>query len=207
MRQGKMIAVVNYGIGNLRSLANALDAAKAEYEIVDDPSRLEKFEKIIVPGVGAFGACIGALVERGFKEPVLAHAADGKPLLGICVGMQMLATVGEEFGEHEGLNLIQGRIVKIPRTNAGLRLPHVGWNSLEVKTDSPILADLGHDNTCYFVHSFHFQPDNPDEIAAVVNYGGPVIAAVAKPPVFGVQFHPEKSQNTGLKILNNFWRL
>jgi glutamine amidotransferase len=201
------IGVVNYGIGNLRSVANALEQVGARFALIDAPGAVADVDKLLLPGVGAFGACMTALVARGFREPVLVHAAAGKPLLGICVGMQMLADIGTEFGERPGLGLVPGRVEQIPRTTPDLRLPQIGWNALRLRGDCPLLRGLGPDSSTYFVHSFHLVPSDPADVVADVDYGGPVVAAVQRANVFGMQFHPEKSQAVGLKVLENFWKL
>ena len=148
-----------------------------------------------------------ALAARGFREPVLAHAAAGKPLLGICVGMQMLATTGTEFGERPGLGLVPGRVVQIPRATQDLRLPQIGWNALRLRGDCPLLRGLGAEASAYFVRRFNLEPADPADVAADVDYGGPVVAAVQRANVFGMQFHPEKSQAVGLRVLDNFQKL
>jgi glutamine amidotransferase len=197
-----MIAVTNYGIGNLRSVANALTAAGTAFEVVTDPARLVDFDKILVPGVGAFGACMQALSSKGFRQPILTHVAAGKPLLGICVGMQLLAERGEEFGEHDGLGLIPGKVVQIP--DNGIRLPHIGWNALQVTKECALTRDLPLERSAYFLHSFHFVAEDASDVAALVEYGSPVTAAIARGNIYGVQFHPEKSQMVGLAVLRNF---
>jgi imidazole glycerol-phosphate synthase subunit HisH len=199
-----MIAVINYGIGNLRSVTNALEAVGASFALVNDPERLASFPKAILPGVGAFGACIAALSAKGFKEPVLAHARAGKPLLGICVGMQMLADRGTEFGDHAGLALVPGTVVQIPRGEPAIRLPHIGWNPLLLAKDCPLMRGLPAETSAYFVHSFHLAAAEAADVSATVEYGSSVTAAVSRGSVFGLQFHPEKSQMVGLKILENF---
>jgi len=161
-------------------------------------------DKLLLPGVGAFGDCMATFRAKGFEAAVLDHVARGKPLLGICVGMQMLAQSGHEFGDHAGLGLVRGRVVQIPRADNTLRLPHVGWNALLARKDCPLLDGLPGDRTAYFVHSFHLEAADPANVSAVVEYGGPVTAAISAPPVFGMQFHPEKSQEVGLRILSNF---
>lgn len=202
--QALMIGVISYGIGNLQSVANALEAVGADFQSITNPGGITNCEKILVPGVGAFGACMGALTERGFRDGVLAHAHAGKPLLGICVGMQMLADQGTEFGEHAGLGLISGTVVQIEPGSDEIRLPHIGWNPLTVRKDCALLRNLPAETSAYFVHSFHFAANDPADVAATVEYGITVTAAVSRGNVFGVQFHPEKSQNVGLTVLRNF---
>lgn len=203
-----MIAVVGYGMGNVRSVVNALDSIGAKYVVVPDARNLADYDKALLPGVGAFGDCIKRLRETSFADAILEHVRGrGRPLLGICVGMQMLAEEGTEFGAHEGLGLVKGRVVPIPRTSPDLRLPHVGWNDLRLRKSCPLLEGLGEDRACYFVHSYHLAANDDDAVSADVDYGGPVTAAVSQPPVFGMQFHPEKSQKAGLTVLANFERL
>lgn len=199
-----MIGVINYGISNLQSVANAFAAVATPYEIVTDPDRAAKFDKLVVPGVGAFGACMSALTASGFKEALLAHARAGKPLLGICVGMQMLADKGLEFGEHSGLGLVPGTVVQIPRSAPEIRLPHIGWNVIDLKKDSVLTRNLPTETSAYFLHSFHFQANREANIVATVTYGSQLTAVVESDNIFGVQFHPEKSQIVGLTILKNF---
>ncbi len=199
-----MIALVAYGRGNIRSVENALMRIGCEFRTIADPGEVNAADKLILPGVGAFGDCMSAFRAKGFEAAVLGHVARGKPLLGICVGMQMLAESGHEFGTHAGIGLVRGRVVQIPRKDNSLRLPHVGWNALLPRKDCPLLRDLPGDRTAYFVHSFHLEVSDPADVSAVVEYGGPVTAAVSAPPVFGMQFHPEKSQEVGLRILSNF---
>ncbi len=203
-----MIGVVAYGKGNLRSVTNALDRIEARYLVAEKLSALQECDRILLPGVGAFGDCMRKLAEKDFSFAIVEQVRkQGKLLLGICVGMQMLATEGEEFGRHAGLDLIPGRVVQIPRIHQDLRLPQVGWNTLELKNESPLFTGLGHDRDCYFVHSYHFVPADPVHVAAVVDYGGPVVAVVSAERVHGVQFHPEKSQSVGLAVLDNFSKL
>jgi len=199
-----VIALVAYGRGNIRSVENALTRIGCEFRTITDPREVAAADKLVLPGVGAFGDCMSAFRAKGFEPAVLDHVARGKPLLGICVGMQMLAESGHEFGIHAGIGLIRGRVAQIPRTDNTLRLPHVGWNALVPRKDCPLLHDLPGDRTAYFVHSFHLVAADPADISAVVEYGGSVTAAVSVPPVFGMQFHPEKSQEVGLRILSNF---
>ncbi len=199
-----MIVVVGYGRGNIRSVENALARVGCRFRTAGDPREIADADKLILPGVGAFGECMDLFRSTGFEAPVLEHVARGKPLLGICVGMQMLAETGHEFGMHRGLGLVRGNVVQIPRTDNSLRLPQVGWNELRPRKDCPLLRDLPGDRTAYFVHSYHLAATDAADVSADVEYGGPVTAAVSVPPVFGMQFHPEKSQEVGLRILANF---
>ena len=198
-----MIAVVDYGMGNQRSVLNALDAIGAPAELVSDPATLLRAERIVLPGVGAFRDAIAALRERGLAQAVRDAAAAGRPILGLCLGMQLLATRSHEFGEHDGLDLIAGSIERI-RTEPGLRIPHVGWNDLEVRRPDAILGGLGPEPTFYYVHSYEFLPDDPGMVTGVTDYGRAVTATVGAGNVFGVQFHPEKSAVDGLALLRGF---
>jgi glutamine amidotransferase len=198
-----VIAVVDYGMGNLRSVLNALDAIDASARLVSSADQLDGAEKVVLPGVGAFGDGMRNLSERGFPEALRRHVDEGRPLLGICLGMQLLATRGYEHGLHDGLGLVPGEVRRI-ETDATLRVPHVGWNELAVKRDSPLLAGLDETPMFYFVHSYAFVPDDPNVVTATTDYGSPISATVQRGPIHGVQFHPEKSQRSGLRLLNNF---
>jgi imidazole glycerol-phosphate synthase subunit HisH len=198
-----VIALVDYGMGNVRSVLNAFESIGTEARLVSDPADVVAAEKVVVPGVGAFGDAMAALRERGLAQAVRDAAAGGSAVLGICLGMQLLASRSTEFGEHEGLDLIPGSVDYLA-TDAALRIPHVGWNDLTVRRADPILAGLGDEPTFYFVHSFEFHPADPDAVTAVTDYGRPVTACVGNGRVFGVQFHPEKSGDDGLELLRSF---
>jgi glutamine amidotransferase len=199
-----LIAIVDYGMGNLRSVRNALDRVGAESALVDDPASLRAADRVVLPGVGAFPDAIAALRERGLADALRTFAAEGRPLLGICLGMQLLASRSSEFGDHDGLGLIPGS-VELLAPGDGLRVPHVGWNDLEVRpAGADMFATAGDEPTFYFVHSYEFRPSAPEAIAGVTDYGGPVTAAVADGRVWGVQFHPEKSAEDGLALLARF---
>ena len=205
------IALIDYGAGNLHSVHNALIAAGAERVVVTaDPAIVHGARRIVLPGVGSFKACadglwaIPGLVET-MEERVIAQ---GVPFLGVCVGMQLLATRGLEFGETPGLDWIEGDVVRMEPANPALKVPHMGWNALEARRDHPLLEGEPEGAHMYFTHSFALKPANPEDVVAFADHGGVFVAAVARGNVAGVQFHPEKSQAAGLKLLSNFleWR-
>jgi glutamine amidotransferase len=195
-------------MGNIQSVCNAFDYLDHETLVITNPGDLDRVDKILIPGVGAFPAAMEMINQTGFAaaldEQVLVK---GKYVLGICLGMQLLAEEGIEFERCRGLGWIPGRVDLIPRHGGSLRLPHVGWNELEAQGECPLLRDIGSETSCYFVHSYQLRVANENHITATVDYGGPVTAAVAHNNIFGVQFHPEKSQRVGLGILDNFARL
>ncbi len=210
-----MIAVIDYGAGNLRNVCKALEHVGAELMLTDDRRELERADKLVLPGVGAFADCQHGLKARGLFEPLRALALAGKPLLGICVGMQLLFDVGEEMGEWEGLGLIPGRVVRFhfsTRNNTAnaegelrLKIPHIGWNQLWLKQpDHPLLAGIRDGDYAYFVHSYHPQVADPAHVLAATDYGYLFPSVVARGNVWGIQFHPEKSQDVGLRLLRNF---
>ncbi len=202
-----MLAVIDYGAGNLRSVLHALrHLCATDMRLVQHGEQLNGASKIVLPGVGAFGAAMEQMRERHLVEPLLRALADGTPYLGICVGMQMLFDVGEEMGEYCGLGVLQGRVVRFPRFK-NRKVPHMGWNRLKVKRDSPLTHGLEAHSHVYFVHSYYCAPDERQDIVASVDYGIEFAAAVQKDNVYGVQFHPEKSQRIGLQLLTNFLRL
>ncbi|MBT3402013.1 MAG: imidazole glycerol phosphate synthase subunit HisH [Rhodospirillaceae bacterium] len=200
-----MIAVVGYGMGNVQSVVNALDHIGAPNAVTEDPRALSKADRILLPGVGAFRRAMERLEKTGFAAALRAGAAAGTPILGICLGMQLLATTGTECGETPGLGLVPGQVERIPAGEAW-RLPHMGWNDLDLRRDDPLLAGLDGqgDTACYFVHSYHLVPDDEGAISATCDYGTPVTATISAGSVYGAQFHPEKSQAVGLAILANF---
>jgi len=202
-----MLAVIDYGAGNLRSVLHALKHLNVtDMKLVQRPDELIGADKIILPGVGAFGAGMQQMRKQELVEPVREAVLSGIPYLGICVGMQMLFDIGEEMGEHEGLGILPGRVVRFPEF-VDRKVPHMGWNQLNIKRDSKLLDHLSEQNYAYFVHSYYCAPDNPDDILAVVDYGVEFTAIVQRDNIYGVQFHPEKSQTTGLQILSNFLKL
>lgn len=202
-----MLAVIDYGAGNLRSVVHALHHLKVtDLQVVQRPEQLAGAEKIILPGVGAFGACMAQMHEQRLVAPLKDALASGIPYLGICVGMQMLFDVGEEMGEHAGLGILGGRVIRFPHF-ADRKVPHMGWNQLNFRRASALLQGLGEENYVYFVHSYYCAPTDSATVVASVNYGVEFAAFVQRGNIFGMQFHPEKSQKTGLRILANFLRI
>jgi glutamine amidotransferase len=201
----KRVAVVNCGVSNLRSVKNAFDSLKIDIEIIDTPAALDRFSHIIIPGVGSFKQGIDNLKNKGFFDLIPKQAAKGKPILGICLGMQLLATSGEEFGPVDGLNIIPGRVKKIDLSNApDHRLPHVGWNEVIQSRKSPLWEGIEQGTSFYFTHSYVYADTDDENVIAQCEYGEKLIIAIQHDNVFGVQFHPEKSQASGLQLLNNF---
>jgi glutamine amidotransferase len=199
-----VIAVIDYGMGNLRSVLNALEAIDAEARLVATPEAAAEADRLILPGVGAFGDGMRNLRTRGFAEALPDLLSGGRPLLGLCLGMQMLADASEEHGEHEGLGLVPG-VVRRLRPPDGLRVPHVGWNSVQPRNGSVLLGDdVAAEQTFYFVHSYHFIAERPEDVTGVSDYGTEVTAVVERGSVMGTQFHPEKSQRDGLALLRRF---
>jgi len=207
------VALIDYGSGNLASAAKALArAANGKSEIVTtaDPQLVREAERVVLPGVGAFADCMKGLSSvpgmiEALREKVVK---DGAPFLGICVGMQLLATVGVEFGRHAGLGWIAGEVVKITPSDPGLKIPHMGWNELKILQKHPLLKGIESGAHAYFVHSFELKPALPEDLIAATDYGRALTAMVGNENIAGTQFHPEKSQATGIKLLENFlsWR-
>jgi glutamine amidotransferase len=200
------VILLDVGTGNLRSVHKALQSLGAEITLTDSPSFVPGADKIILPGVGAFGDFMGGLRDRGLEQPVKAYAASGRPLLGICVGMQAFFDESGELGRHSGLGLLPGKVSKFPDI-APLKVPHTGWNVLESAFESPLLRGLGREPYAYFNHSFYCSPQDERVTAASTDYGIRFTSVVQKDNLYGVQFHPEKSQKVGLKILENFLRV
>ena len=199
-----MIAIVDYGVGNLFSLRCSLQSLGLETLVTDDPETIRSADRVILPGVGAFGDAIDKLRATGLDRIVLAEAARGKPLLGICLGMQRLFDRSYEFGEHEGLGLLHGSVVPMQGSiPPELKIPQMGWNALIKKRCHPLLNEVKEGDCVYFVHSF-YAADCDDSLVATTEYGREMTAVVAKDNVMGCQFHPEKSGSVGLKILQAF---
>ena len=195
------LAIIDYGVGNLRSVEKAFTATGCEAVVSSDERVLRSAERLVLPGVGAFGSCMKALRQRGFDSLVKERAAAGTPLLGICVGMQMLFELSEEFGTTEGLGLLPGRV---RRFETDLVVPQVGWNRIRQKQKHGLFEGVADGSFCYFVHSFHCEPRNADSIVGETEYGVKYASVVARNNICGVQFHPEKSQHVGLQMLRNF---
>ncbi len=207
-----MITIIDYEMGNLRSVEKAFEKLGHIVRVSSNPEDLLSTDKIVLPGVGAFRDCINNLRAGGFVEPLLQHVASGKPLLGICVGMQMLFDESEEFGLHQGLGLVPGKVVRFPtgmeENGERLKGPHMGWNNLQIKKPAPIFKDSVDGSFVYFVHSYYCSADNFSDVAATCRYGDvEFCAAVWRDNLMATQFHPEKSQAVGLEIFNNFGKL
>ncbi|TDF97019.1 imidazole glycerol phosphate synthase subunit HisH [Paenibacillus piri] len=198
-----MIAIIDYGMGNLHSVSKAVERLGYEAVVTSDERKIMAAGGAILPGVGAFGDAMEQLRASGLDGTVARYAQTGKPLLGICLGMQLLFTRSEEHGTHEGLNLLPGDVV---RFQGSYKVPHMGWNRLEYRQQSPLFAGIeeGH---VYFVHSYHARPEQPSDLLAVTDYYQQVTAIVGRGNVYGMQFHPEKSGSTGMRLLGNFLAL
>ena len=200
-----MVGIIDYGVGNLFSLCSSFKAIGEEAFVSGDPEKLRQADRLVLPGVGAFEDAANKLRQTGMADFVREQAAAGKPLLGICLGMQLLFEKSFEYGEHEGLGLLKGQVVGMAdRLPDGLKVPHIGWNALRIaKRDSRLLRSIQDGNHVYFVHSF-YASGCEDSLAALTEYGIPITAAVEQGSIFGCQFHPEKSGNVGLSILRTF---
>lgn len=206
------IVIIDYGMGNLRSAQKGFEYVGFPAKVSSDPDDILRADKLVLPGVGAFRDCIGNLHNGGFVEPLKEYVATGKPLLGICVGLQLLFSESEEFGRHAGLDIIPGKVVRFPAgmREAGeeLKVPHMGWNSISLKPEQPLFQGVDQESYVYFVHSYYACPDDPAVVAAEATYGDVTFcAALVKDNVMATQFHPEKSQAVGLNIIKNFGKL
>ena len=201
-----MIAIIDYGMGNLRSVQKALEAVGSGATVTSDPEAIRRASKVILPGVGAFADAIAELRRTGLGEAFTEAVRAGKPCLGVCLGLQLLFDFSDEDGEHPGLGLIPGRIVRFA-AEPGLKVPHMGWNTLRVRKPSPLLEGLEADPSVYFVHSYHARPDDTSDIIAEADYPRPFAAMVGRDNLMATQFHPEKSQRVGLAMYANFARL
>ncbi len=203
-----MIAIIDYGMGNLRSVQKGFEKVGFDAVVTSDPKVVLEAEKIVLPGVGAFRDCMHNLEQGGFVEPILQVISEGRPFLGICLGLQLLFSESEEFGLHKGLGVIPGRVVRFPEgmEEKGERLPvpHMGWNQISFRNHSPLFAGIDEGTNVYFVHSYFVKPDDASVIATTTNYGIDFCSSIWKDNVIATQFHPEKSQEKGLEMLKNF---
>ncbi len=198
-----MITVVDYGMGNLRSVAKALEKVGFDVKVSSNPQDIKDAKGIVVPGVGAFGDAIHNLERFGLLDEVVKAVEEGKPYLGICLGLQILFEYGYEFGEHEGLGLLKGKVIRF-ENKEGYKVPHMGWNQVWIKQKEGLFSDIKEGEYFYFVHSFYAVPSEEKDIASITDYSVDFCSAVQKDNIWAVQFHPEKSQKAGLKLLENF---
>jgi imidazole glycerol-phosphate synthase subunit HisH len=202
----EMLTIVDYGMGNLRSVQKAFQKLGVDAEVSQSPVEIGRAEKLVLPGVGAFRDAIHELKTKDMVAPVKDHIAAGKPFLGICLGLQLLFDVSYEDGEWEGLGIIPGEVVRL-QDMPGLKIPHMGWNSLQMASHPPVFEDIPEGSHFYFVHSYHVAPREESIIAARTTHGQSFVSVIAQDNLFATQFHPEKSQRLGLKLLSNFAEL
>jgi imidazole glycerol-phosphate synthase subunit HisH len=201
-----MIAIIDYGMGNLRSVQKGFEKVGHEAVVTSDPAQVAAAEKVVLPGVGAFEDAAAELRRLGLVKPVLQAIDSGKPFLGICLGLQLLFDVSYENGRHEGLGVLRGEVVRFDLPK-GFTVPHMGWNQLDIRRPAPVLSGVAEGAYVYFVHSYYVVPKDADVIATETDYGGPFCSMVWRDNIFATQFHPEKSQADGLKMLKNFAEL
>ena len=200
------IVIIDYGMGNLRSVQKGFEKIGFEAKITRSKREIEGAAGIVLPGVGAFKDCMENLERFGLVKPLLQSIEKGKPYLGICLGLQILFSESEEFGSHRGLDVIKGRVVRF-RPDPEYKVPHMGWNTVKVVRQAPVLQGIKDGDFFYFVHSYYVVPEEKEWIATVTDYGDPFVSGVWKENLFAIQFHPEKSQQKGLRILENFVKL
>ncbi len=198
-----MLAIVDYGMGNLRSVQKGFAKVGVEAAVVNVPDDILQASAVVLPGVGAFRDCMRNLEELRLVEPIMRSIESGKPFLGICLGLQLLFSESHEFGVHKGLGVFKGKVLRFP-DNAGLKVPHMGWNTINIKNRPPILSHVPDGSSFYFVHSYYVAPEDPSIVAATTEYGIEYTSMVWKDNIFAVQFHPEKSQTLGLEVLRAF---
>lgn len=201
-----LVIVVDYGVGNLRSVTKALEFLGCQAKLTSDPDEVVKAKKLVLPGVGAFGAGMENLRRLNLIEPIKDAVKRGTPLLGICLGLQLLFEESEEMGQHEGLKLVRGKVVRFPEID-GIRIPHMGWNSICIRNREPLFVGVPDESMVYFVHSYFPVPEDESVVAATTEHGVEFVSAIAVDNIFGTQFHPEKSSQVGLQILRNFINL
>lgn len=198
----KMIAIIDYGMGNLRSVAKAFEKVGTKAIVTDDPEIISKADKLVVPGVGAFKDAMRELRARRLINPIKEFIKKGKPFLGLCLGLQLLFSESEEGGKNKGLDIIQGRVLKF--SPKGLKVPHMGWNQIEIQNSCPLLKGIPDETYVYFVHSYYAKPQDSSVVVAWTDYGVKFPSVIWLKNIYAAQFHPEKSQSLGLKILRNF---
>jgi glutamine amidotransferase len=199
----KPVVIIDYGMGNLRSVQKALEKVGQPAVITSDANRIKEAGKVVLPGVGAFRDAIARLREGGLVEPLVEHIRGGKPFLGICLGLELLFSKSYEDGEHAGLDLFAGHVVRFPDV-PGLKVPHMGWNQLHIRRPAPLLREVPEGSAVYFVHSYYVAPKDRSVIATETDYPTPFTSMIWQDNVFATQFHPEKSQRIGLTMLRNF---
>jgi glutamine amidotransferase len=199
------IVIIDYGMGNLRNVERGFGRIGLEAKVTRNRKEIQRASAIVLPGVGAFKDCMINLEKYGLVESLLRSIEKGKPYLGICLGLQILFSESEEFGSHKGLNLIKGRVVKF-KPDPEHKVPHMGWNTIEIEREVPMLQGIVSGDFFYFVHSFYVIPEEKRWVATITNYGIPFVSSIWKENIFATQFHPEKSQDKGLRILKNFVR-
>ena len=199
-----MIAIVDYGMGNLRSVQKAFERVGHAATITNHPASIAAAERIVLPGVGAFGDAMANLKQVGLIDPILKSISEGRPFLGICLGLQLLFSESEEMGRHAGLNILPGKVRRFPDRD---RVPQIGWNQIHIRKKSPILSGVPNGSFFYFVHSYYVDPDDEGDVVSTTDYSRDYTSIAARENAFGIQFHPEKSQALGLLILKNFAEL
>ena len=202
-----MITIVDYQMGNLRSVQKGVQRVGGQAKISAEPSEILQADKLILPGVGAFGDAMAELNRRNLADPIREFVESGRPFLGICLGLQLLFETGYEHGQHEGLGILKGDVVQFQPSDSSTKVPHMGWNTVQKKLDAPILSEIDDQTHFYFVHSFYVRPKDPSIVALSCNYDVDFCAMVWRGNVFATQFHPEKSQTDGLKLLEGFVNL
>ena len=202
-----MIAIIDYGMGNLRSVQKGFERVGHEAVVTRDPAAIDRASHVVLPGVGAFGDCMANVARYGLVDPIHQAIQAGKPFLGICVGFQLLFGESEEFGNHKGLGLLPGKVKAIPLSKdvaSSYKIPHMGWNTIHIEKSAPPLKDIDSESYVYFVHSFYVEPTDQELVSTQTEYGVSFASSVWKDNIFATQFHPEKSQAVGLQLLKNF---
>lgn len=198
-----MIAIIDYGMGNLLSVKKAFEKVGFEARVVQDKEEIKQAEKLVLPGVGAFGDCIENLKRLGLKSSIIDFINSGRPYLGICLGLQILFSESEEFGSKKGLDLIPGKVLRFP-SDMKLKIPHIGWNSISIRERAPVLEKIADGTYFYFVHSYYVVPEDDAVVSTTTEYGITFVSGLWKENIYAFQFHPEKSQASGLRILKAF---